>query len=106
MEDWEEGGETEADEHAGSKWSPERGPEFWVHRHKSAAGANCSDLHPIVQSSALWASTFSFKLYLAPIEFLQHWLAIEAIVYTRDEASSNENDNAQVIDLISPLIDL
>ncbi len=50
MHDWEDGRETEADKHAGSKRAPKRGPELWVHGYNSAAGANCSDLRPTVQN--------------------------------------------------------
>ena len=46
------------------------------------------------------------QTYHTPVASLQHWLAIETIVYARHEASRDENDDAQVIDLVPPLIDL
>ena len=46
------------------------------------------------------------QTYHTPVASLQHWLAIETIIYARYEASRDENDDAQIIDLISPLIDL
>lgn len=105
MYDWEDGGETEAEKHACSIWSPKRGSELWVHGHSSAADANGRNLRPLVQKS-LVMGLHSIKTYHSPVDSLQHWLAIEAIVHARNEASRNENDDAQVIDLIPPLIDL
>lgn len=54
MQDGEDGGETESGEHAGSKWSPKREPEFWVYRYSSAADANCSDLLSYCSEESLY----------------------------------------------------
>ena len=105
VQDWEDGGEAEADKRACSKRSPNRGPELWVHGYNSAADANCKYLRPIVQKWFIMGLRL-IQTYHTPVESLQCWLAIEAIIYTGHEASRNENDDAQVIDLISPLIDL
>ena len=51
-------------------------------------------------------ATFSIQTYHTPVKSLQHWLAIEAIIHAWHETSGNENDDAQVIELIAPLIDL
>lgn len=105
MHNWEDGGETEADKHAGSKWSPRRGAEFWVHRDDSTADSDCSDLCSNIQKRHVKALRV-IQTYHTPVESLQHWLAVEAIVYARDKASGYQNDDAQVIDLIAPSIDL
>lgn len=48
MQDWEDGGETETDEHSCSKRSPSRGSELGVHGYNGAGGANCRDLRSMV----------------------------------------------------------
>lgn len=105
MQDWDDGRETEAEKHACSKWSPKRRPELWVHGYSGAAHTNGRDLRPAVQKSFV-TGLRSIHTYHSPVDSLQHRLAIESIVHTRDETSRNENDDAQVIDLIPPLIDL
>lgn len=60
---------------------------------------------PLFRNGSLQGYAF-IRTYHTPVESLQRWLAIEAIIYARHEASGNENDDAQIIDLISPLIDL
>lgn len=93
MEDWEDGRKTKADEHAGSKRSPKRGPELGIHGYSSAADANGSDLRCVVQKWFVMGQGL-IQTYHTPIESLQHWLAIEAVVHARDEASKNESDDA------------
>ena len=44
--------------------------------------------------------------YHSPVNSLQYRLAVEAVVHARHEASRNENYDAEVIELVSPLIDL
>ena len=105
MQDREDGGETEADENACSKWSPKRGAELWIYGYSSAADANGRDLCLIVQISLVVGLCF-IPTYHSPIGSLQYRLAVEAIVHARHEASRNENDDAEVIELVSPLIDL
>ena len=105
MQDREDGGETEADKHASSKWSPKRRPEFWVQGYNCAADANGRDLQPTVQKWFVAGLRF-IPTYHTPVSSLQHRLTIKAIVYARHETSQDEKDDAQVIELISPLIDL
>ena len=67
---------------------------------------------PMVEIYVLWFRNGSLRGYVfiptyhTPVESLQHGFAVEAIIYARHEASRDENDDAQIIDLISPLIDL
>ena len=105
MQDWEDGGETEADEHACSERSPSRRSKLWVHGYNSASDADCRYLRPSVQEWFVGGLRF-IPTYHTPVDSLQHGLAIEAIIYARHEASRDQNDDAQVIDLIPPLIDL
>ena len=66
VQDREDGGETEADEHACSKWSPKRGAELWIHGYSSAADANGRDLCPIVQISLVVGLRF-IPTYHSPV---------------------------------------
>ena len=105
MHDREDSGETEADKNTSSKRSIKRGLEVRIQRYDSAGSTNCGDLRLVAQR---W---FVMRLrptstYHTPVESLQNWLAVEAIVYAWDETSRDENDNAEVIGLIRPLIDL
>ena len=105
MHDREDGGETEADKSASSKRSIRRGLEVRAQRYDSAGGANCGGLRPVAQKWFVMRLR-STSTYHTPVESLQDWLAVEAIVYAWDETSRNENDDAEVIGLIRPLFDL
>lgn len=46
-------------------------------------------------------SAEAVSTYHRPVSPLQPWLAVKPIVYTRNETSSNQKDNADIIKLVS-----